>query len=59
VDRDVNGPCGGGTLDSNSVHWFYTEEVEDWSGHLYGDLHRVAGGDFGHSNGHGESVAGR
>lgn len=29
---------GGGTLTSNSVHWFYTEEVEGWSGHLYGDV---------------------
>lgn len=29
---------GGGTLASNSVHWFYTEEVEGWSGHLYGDV---------------------
>ena len=29
---------GGGTLASNSVHWFYTEEVEGWTGHLYGDV---------------------
>ena len=29
---------GGGTLASNSPHWFYTEEIEGWSGHLYGDV---------------------
>jgi hypothetical protein len=29
---------GAGTLRGNSFHWFYTEEVEGWNGHLYGDV---------------------